>query len=103
VPEGLGPLARLVQAAGERVIVMPGGGVRSADITQILDVTGARELHASASTRALGVDGAADSPGTERAPDPSSGIRLGPADDDRAPRALTDVEEVRRMVAALRV
>lgn len=46
--EGAGLLADLVAAAGERIIVMPGGGVRSANITTLEEVTKAKEFHSSA-------------------------------------------------------
>ncbi len=52
VPEGLDVLAELVRAAGDRLVVLPGGGVRSADAARILERTGAWELHGSATTDA---------------------------------------------------
>lgn len=45
--EGLALLTRLVQQADERILIMPGAGVRSSNIEQLLQ-TGAREFHTSA-------------------------------------------------------
>ncbi|KAB0677743.1 copper homeostasis protein CutC [Aureimonas leprariae] len=45
---GSGALAALVARAGERIIVMPGGGVRPENVKELLRRTGAREVHASA-------------------------------------------------------
>lgn len=41
-------LKQLVQQAGERIIVMPGSGVRSTNLAQLRAATGAREFHSSA-------------------------------------------------------
>jgi len=43
-------LARLVQQAGDRIIVMPGAGVKSTNLAQLRRECGAREYHASART-----------------------------------------------------
>lgn len=45
--EGREELRELVRRAGERLIVMPGGGVRAHNARAILDSTGAREIHSS--------------------------------------------------------
>lgn len=47
-PEGAKLLGELVKAADERIIIMPGAGVRSDNIRQLIEVTGAREYHTSA-------------------------------------------------------
>jgi copper homeostasis protein len=41
-------LAKLVQIAGDRIIIMPGAGVRSSNITKLMEKTKAREFHTSA-------------------------------------------------------
>lgn len=46
--EGLNMLARLVQAADGRITIMPGAGVRSANIETLIDGTEAAEFHTSA-------------------------------------------------------
>lgn len=45
--DGRARLAELVRAARGRIVVMPGGGVRSAHAAELVRVTGARELHGS--------------------------------------------------------
>jgi copper homeostasis protein len=47
-PEGAGLLAKLVQQAQGRIIIMPGAGVRSSNIQQLIQQTGATEFHTSA-------------------------------------------------------
>ena len=47
--EGIGLLKNLVQKAGDRIIVMPGGGITERNIGKIVRETGAREVHFSAS------------------------------------------------------
>jgi len=44
-PEALPLLADLVQAAGDRIIVMPGVGIDASNIAQIVEATGADEFH----------------------------------------------------------
>lgn len=47
-PEGHELLARLVEYADERIIIMPGAGVRSANIEKLMQQSGATEFHTSA-------------------------------------------------------
>lgn len=47
--EGMDLIAELVRRAGDRLIVMPGGGVTERNLKKILAHTGAREIHGSAS------------------------------------------------------
>lgn len=47
--EGAERIAQLVQQAGGRILVMPGGGIRERNVVRILQQTGAREIHVSAS------------------------------------------------------
>lgn len=44
-------IRQLVEHAGERITIMPGGGVSADNIAAIAQATGARELHASAKAR----------------------------------------------------
>ena len=46
--EGIDTIAALVKQAGERIIIMPGSGVRSANIMSFAKKTGATEFHTSA-------------------------------------------------------
>jgi copper homeostasis protein len=52
VNAGTAMLAQLVKAADERIIIMPGSGVRSSNIKAIAEQTGAVEFHTSARTNA---------------------------------------------------
>jgi len=47
---GSAKLRELVQAAGDRIIVMPGGGIRAENMAGVLRVTGAREIHSGLGT-----------------------------------------------------
>jgi copper homeostasis protein len=47
-PEATGLLAKLVQQADGRIIIMPGAGVRSSNIEKLIRETGATEFHTSA-------------------------------------------------------
>lgn len=46
-PQGVDLLAQLVKAADNRIIIMPGSGVRKENIKALADKTGAVEFHAS--------------------------------------------------------
>ena len=46
--EGAGLLAKLVEKAGDRIIIMPGCGVKESNIAEIARLSGAREFHFSA-------------------------------------------------------
>jgi copper homeostasis protein len=41
-------LSKLVKQAGERIIIMPGAGIKSGNIRQLMEESGAREFHGSA-------------------------------------------------------
>ena len=43
--EGLDLIAELVRRAGDRVIIMPGGGITERNIKKIVEVSGAKEVH----------------------------------------------------------
>ncbi len=49
VLEGVDAIAALVRQAGDRIVVMPGGGIRERNVEKILALTGAREIHVSGS------------------------------------------------------
>jgi len=44
-PVGIDNLARLVKAANQRVIIVPGGGINSSNVLQIAKQSGALEVH----------------------------------------------------------
>lgn len=50
VNEGLANLQQLVDWANNRIIIMPGGGLRSTNILKVLGETGAKYFHSSAIT-----------------------------------------------------
>lgn len=47
-PEGAELLAKLVEQAGEKIIIMPGAGIRSSNIGMLIQQTHATEFHTSA-------------------------------------------------------
>jgi len=47
--EGMELIAELVRRAGDRLVVMPGGGITERNLKKVLSFTGAREIHGSAS------------------------------------------------------
>ena len=91
VERGADALRRLVARAGSSITVMPGGGVRSSNARELLRTTGARELHASASTdcaSAMEHTGSAPALGSAQAP-------------NERVRRVTSIEEVRALARVL--
>lgn len=77
-------LAKLVQIAGDRIIIMPGAGIKSSNIIQLKAACGAKEYHASA---------------RKTAPDPVTHINTQVSDYGRV--FIADEIEVRAMVEKL--
>jgi copper homeostasis protein len=50
VPEGLELIARLVEYAGDRIQVMPGGGIKPFNFDEVIRRTGCRQIHVAAFT-----------------------------------------------------
>lgn len=46
-PEGAALIGELVKKAGDRIIIMPGAGIRASNIQQLMNDTGAKEFHGS--------------------------------------------------------
>ena len=46
-PQGIDLITQLVKAANERIIIMPGSGVRKENIKELAEKTGAKEFHSS--------------------------------------------------------
>lgn len=66
-PQALAALARLVEQAADRLIVMPGSGITPANVAGVVWATSSREIHASLFTPALRKEDSADgSSKTER-------------------------------------
>lgn len=53
-PEGVDLIAELVKAANERIVIVPGSGVRKENIKMLAEKTGAAEFHASLRSRKRG-------------------------------------------------
>lgn len=54
--DGLQTLANLIQAANDRIRIMPCGGINSDNLVQIVQTTSAQEIHSSAGTSGNGSD-----------------------------------------------
>jgi copper homeostasis protein len=80
VTEGADMLRQLVDQADERIIIMPGSGLRAANLLQIARHTGAREFHSSA-----------------RIPYPSQMQYLNEAMNEQLSQTTLDEQEVRQM------
>jgi len=48
--QGAAVLAELIEAAGERIVIVPGAGISASSIEQVARQTGAREFHSGLST-----------------------------------------------------
>lgn len=86
--EGAPVLAALVRQAGDRVVLMAGGGVREENVREIVGATGVREVHVRL-TRLTRGSGAAPRPGLK--------VRKALPDDEAAWEE-TDETRVRRFV-----
>ena len=91
VPEAFDRLAALVEAAGDRISIMPGGGIRRENIGEVVERTGAREVHFTAFTRW-------ESPMEYRNPRPHMGGTALPGEYDRVE---TDPARVRSIMEAM--
>ena len=88
--EGVATLATLVRQAGDRLVVMAGGGVREENVKAIIDGSGVREVHVRL-TRLTRGDGAP----------PPPGLKMRKAlPDDEAAWEETDEARIRRFVSA---
>jgi copper homeostasis protein len=58
VAEGMNQLAKLVETAGPRIVVMPGGGIGASNVKRIVQKTAAREIHTSLGTSNAATNGA---------------------------------------------
>lgn len=83
-PDAADVLAKLVQQAGHRIIIMPGAGVKSSNIAQLNAQCGAKEFHSSA---------------RKTVPNPLTYINTQVSDYGQV--YIADEEEVRKMVALL--
>jgi len=89
--EGVATLALLVRQAGDRLVVMAGGGVREENVKAIVDGAGVREVHVRLTRLTRG-----DGPPLRR------GLRVRKAlPDDEAAWEETDEARIRRFVSAV--
>jgi copper homeostasis protein len=88
--EGVATLAALVQAAGARITIMAGGGVRAGNVAALVARTGVREVHA-------GLEEPAPSPMRHR----NERLTMGAAGDREFLRLVAREASVRAFVAAL--
>jgi copper homeostasis protein len=89
--EGRELLARLVQHAAGRIVIMAGGGIGEANIQSLKAETGVREFHASARVNAIG-----------ESPKPCRMLHFGDADSPDRPRQVTSADRVRALATAIR-
>ena len=91
VLEGLDLIAELVQKAGDRIIIMPGGGITERNIGKIVAQSGVKEVHV------VGVV-SAESRMTYRNPHVFMGGELRPPE---FTRMITDAGQVKALMAAV--
>ena len=84
-PDAADLLAKLVQQAGERILIMPGAGIKSANLARLKNACGAKEYHASARVVV---------------PNPLTYINAEVSDYGQV--YVADEEEVKRLVAVLK-
>jgi copper homeostasis protein len=81
--DGAPLIAELVTLAGDRLVVMPGGGITAHNVARLLDRTGAREIHFSARSTV-------DSPARHRNPR----VALGPDEFTRHGTSRSAIEAI---------
>ncbi|MFD0743435.1 copper homeostasis protein CutC [Phytohabitans flavus] len=85
--DGAPLIADLVAAAGDRLAVMPGGGVTASNVRRLRDLTGAGEVHFTARTTV-------DSPARHRNPRASMGAATATAEYTRRRTSQAAIEEL---------
>ena len=84
VSSGTQVLAQLVEAASDRIIIMPGSGVRSNNLAELARSTGARQFHTSA-----------------RAYQPSAMTYQNPQMNEQLQEITVDVQEIKNCLSIL--
>jgi copper homeostasis protein len=92
VPEGVELIAKLVERAGKRIEILPGGGVRPFNVGEVVERTGCRQVHMTAWSTV------SDS-STQARPEVTFGGALRPAEDRYE---MTDAKLVREIGTRLR-
>ena len=91
VVEGLDLVAELIRRAGDRIVVMPGGGLRERNIAKVVAATGAREIHVTGFS-------AVESPMRYRNERVFMGGTLRPPEYQRSVTDAAKIERLRRAV-----
>jgi copper homeostasis protein len=92
VPEGVELIRKLIERAGERIEILPGGGIQSWNVKEMIEKTGCRQVHLTAWKMV------SDS-STQARPGITFGGALHPAEDRFQ---MTDAEMVRRLAGMVK-
>ena len=89
VPEGIDVIRRLIEYAGDRIEVMPGGGIKAYALEDVIAKTGCKQIHLTAFKTAI-------DPSTHGRPQVTFGGALYPSEDAFL---MTDAGLVRKLAA----
>jgi copper homeostasis protein len=89
--QGSQTIARLMQAAGVRIVVMPGSGIKPGNVRSVLQQTGAKEIH-------VGLRSSLPSPMLHR----NSRVSMGSVEGREYERSVVLEESVRQLSRATR-
>jgi copper homeostasis protein len=92
VPEGVELIKKLIERAGDRIEILPGGGIQAWNVKEMIERTGCRQVHLTAS-------GTASDTSTQARPGITFGGALYPPEDRYQ---MTDAKLVREVSAILR-
>jgi copper homeostasis protein len=92
VPEGVELIAELVERAGGRIGILPGGGIRPFNVLEVVERTGCRQVHMTAW-------GTVRDSSTRARPEVTFGGALRPAEDSYE---VTDAALVKKIAGSLR-
>jgi copper homeostasis protein len=92
VPEGAALIKKLIDYAGDRIEILPGGGIKSNHVQQVVEWTGCRQIHLAAFK-------SQSDPSTHNRPSVSFGGALFPSEDQFQ---TTDRQLVERIVRNLK-
>jgi copper homeostasis protein len=92
VPEGVELIRKLIERAGERIEILPGGGIQSWNVKEMIEKTGCRQVHLTAWKMVSDTS-------TQVRPGITFGGALHPAEDRFQ---MTDAEMVRRLAGLVK-
>lgn len=92
VPEGADLIRRLIDYAGERIEILPGGGIKPYNLAEVVAKTGCKQVHLTAFKPA-------SDPSTHQRPHVTFGGALYPPEDSFL---MTDADLVRKFAACLK-